>query len=307
MRRTQRPRNTRNTRESRDSRDSRPDTRFGQSRGPSARILLSGGMDINTNLGEGFGHYRVEGESDILPFVTSANIACGAHAGDPSIMEAALEEARYYGLALGAHIGYPDLAGFGRREIHLPAAELRASILYQLGALSGLARTFGFEISQVRPHGFMYRQMFHDVRTATTVARAIAEFDRWIVLIGPAGHNLLAAGEKAGIRVAGEVWVDRGYDSHGNLLPHSHPRAIIHEPQDIIKQASTLIRNRTLMAVDGSIVRIDFQSIHLHPAIPKAKMVAEQIRSLMPNASPLSAEPYNPEDDEHSRLSWAEI
>src|SRR5580658_2884203 len=149
---------------------------------PTARIFLNHGIDINTNLGEGFGPYRIEGESDMLPYVTSANIACGAHAGDPVLMEAALEEVRYYGLSLGAHIGYPDLAGFGRREIHLTSGELRASILYQLGALSGLARTLGFEITQVRPHGFLYRQLFHDARTATTVARAIAEFDRWLVL-----------------------------------------------------------------------------------------------------------------------------
>src|ERR1700737_1003838 len=105
----------------------------------SARIFLDHGIDINTNLGEGFGPYRIEGESDVLPYVTSANIACGAHAGDPVLMEAALEEVRYCGLSLGAHIGYPDLAGFGRREIHLTSGELRASILYQLGALSGLA------------------------------------------------------------------------------------------------------------------------------------------------------------------------
>src|SRR5262249_59847445 len=96
----------------------------------SAKIFVAHGLDINTNLGEGFGHYRIEGESDLLPFVTSANIACGAHAGDPVLMEEALEEARYYGLAIGAHIGYPDLAGFGRRELHLSANELRASILY---------------------------------------------------------------------------------------------------------------------------------------------------------------------------------
>src|SRR5271163_3505086 len=122
----------------------------------SAKIFTSNSIDINTNLGEGFGHYRIEGESDILPYVTSANIACGAHAGDPLVMEAALEEVRYYGLSLGAHIGYPDLAGFGRREIHLTSSELRASILFQLGALAGLARTLGFEITQVRPHGFLY-------------------------------------------------------------------------------------------------------------------------------------------------------
>src|SRR5579883_776742 len=143
---------------------------------PSNTLCLSQGVDLNTNLGEGFGAYKIPGESDLLPYVTSANIACGAHAGDPVVMDAALEELRYYGLSLGAHVGYPDLAGFGRREIHLSSAELRASVLFQIGALSGLAKTMGFEITQVRPHGFLYRQMNNDVRIATVVAKAVAEF-----------------------------------------------------------------------------------------------------------------------------------
>jgi UPF0271 protein len=272
---------------------------------PTARIYLNHGIDINTNLGEGFGPYRIEGESDMLPYVTSANIACGAHAGDPLIMEAALEEVRYYGLSLGAHIGYPDLAGFGRREIHLSSSELRASILYQLGALAGLARTLGFEITQVRPHGFLYRQMFHDARTASTVARAIAEYDRWLVLIGPAGPNLLAAGDRAGIRVAGEAWVDRAYDSQGNLLPHSHSRAIIKNPQEILHQASSLIRYGEVTAVDGARVKLEFDTIHLHAHVAQAKYVAEQIRLMVPNACALTSEPYTVERVEESDFAYS--
>ncbi len=233
----------------------------------NARILLASGVDINTNIGEGFGPYRVEGEADVLPFVTSANVACGAHSGDPVLMEAALESVRYYGLSLGAHIGYPDLAGFGRREIHLSSVELRASVLYQLGALSGLARTFGLEITQVRPHGFLYRQMSHDVRIATIVAKALAEYDRWLVLLGPAGNILLQAGERAGIRVAGEAWIDRGYDAQGNLLPHTHSRAVLKSPQDVLRQASLLVRNSEVMAVDGTRVRLEFEGPFICTAV----------------------------------------
>lgn len=289
----------------RGSRESTPTTTAPQA--PTAKIYQSG-IDINTNLGEGFGPYRIEGESDILPYVTSANIACGAHAGDPVIMEAALEETRYYGLSLGAHIGYPDLAGFGRREIHLPPSELRASILYQLGALAGLARTLGFDISQVRPHGFLYRQMWSDLRVAVTVARAIAEFDKWLVLIGPAGPNLLNAGDRAGIRVAGEAWIDRIYDSNGHLLPHTHSRSTIRNPQDILKQATSLIRNGTVHSSDGSTVKVDFQTIHLHPRIPQAKYVAEQVRLIMPHACSLTSEPFavDDEDDPYSSIAFSE-
>lgn len=269
---------------------------------PSARIFLKHGIDINTNLGEGFGHYKVDGESDVLPFVTSANIACGAHAGDPVIMESALEEVRYYGLALGAHIGYPDLAGFGRREIHLSTSELRASVLYQLGALSGLARTLGFEVTQVRPHGFLYRQMSHDVRIATVVAKAIAEFDRWLVLIGPCGQNLLMAGDKAGIRVAGEAWVDRAYDQNGNLLPHSHSRAQLRSANDILAQASSLIRNGTVTAADGTRVQLDFQTIHLHAAMPHARQVAEDIRSMIPHPCSLTSEPFTLDAEDEANI-----
>lgn len=272
---------------------------------PTARVYQSG-IDINTNIGEGFGPYRIEGEDEILPFVTSANIACGAHSGDPVIMEAALEETRYYGLTLGAHIGYPDLAGFGRRELHLSPTELRASILYQLGALSGLARTLGFDISQVRPHGFLYRQMMSDLRIALIVARAVAEFDKWLVLIGPAGPTLLNAGERAGIRVAGEAWVDRVYDSNGHLLPHTHSRSAIKNPQEILRQASQLVHYGTVQSADGTPVKIDFQTLHVHAKIPQAKLVCEQLRNIIPNACALTSEPYAVDNEiEHMYLAYS--
>jgi UPF0271 protein len=273
---------------------------------PTAKILHQG-IDLNTNIGEGFGPYRMEGEADILPYVTSANIACGAHAGDPVLMEAALEETRYYGLTLGAHIGYADLAGFGRREMHLPPSELRASILYQLGALAGLARTLGFDISQVRPHGFLYRQISSDLRIAVTVARAIAEFDKWLVLVGPASPNLLTAGERAGIRVAGEAWIDRMYDAQGHLLPHTHSRAIMKNPSEILKQAQSLIRNGTVHSNDGTNVKIDFQTIHLHPKMPQAKDVAEQVRMMIPHARGLTSEPFSVDEEDAGRsLAYSE-
>ncbi len=272
----------------------------------TARVYQTG-IDINTNIGEGFGPYRIEGEDEILPFVTSANIACGAHSGDPVIMEAALEETRYFGLTLGAHIGYPDLAGFGRREIHLSPTELRASILFQLGALSGLARTLGFDISQVRPHGFLYRQMMSDLRVALIVARAIAEFDKWLVLIGPAGQTLLQAGERAGLRVAGEAWIDRMYDGNGHLLPHTHSRAQLKNPQEILKQASMLINYGTVMSSEGTQVRIDYQTLHVHAKMPQAKLVCEQLRSIIPYACSLTSEPYAIDNEsEHMYLAYSE-
>jgi 5-oxoprolinase (ATP-hydrolysing) subunit A len=273
---------------------------------PSA-VYFTHGVDINTNLGEGFGHYKMPGETDLLPYVTSANVACGAHAGDPSTMENALDEVRQYGLALGAHIGYPDLQGFGRREIHLSSSELRAQVLYQLGALAGVARTMGLEITQVRPHGFLYRQISHDIRIATVVAKAVAEFDRWLVLIGVAGTNLLAAGERAGIRVAGEAWVDRSYDAHGALLPHSHSRAVIKSPHEILNQAQSLINRGEVVAVDGTRVRVEFQTLHLHAGMSNFLSTAEAIRNMIPHACSLTSEPYNIGPAEESELAYGSI
>lgn len=281
----------------RGNKESKQETAPSASLPPTAKVFLQYGVDINTNIGEGFGPYKPEGEADILPYVTSANIACGAHSGDPVIMEAALEETRYYGLTLGAHIGYPDMAGFGRREMHLSPSELRASILYQLGALAGLARTLGFDISQVRPHGFLYRQLVSDVRIALIVARAIAEFDKWLVLIGPAGPNLLNAGERAGLRVAGEAWIDRVYDSNGHLLPHTHSRAQIKSPQEILRQASQLIQYGTVQSAEGTQVKLDFQTIHVHAKMPQAKLVCEQLRTILPNACSLTSEPFSVDNE----------
>ncbi|MFN8552684.1 MAG: 5-oxoprolinase subunit PxpA [Candidatus Obscuribacterales bacterium] len=287
----------------RGNRDSAPQGSSSSSNQSQPR-QLSQTLDINTNLGEGYGPYKMENESDVLPFVTSANIACGAHAGDPLVMEAALEEVRYYGLSLGAHIGYPDIQGFGRREIHLSTAELRASILFQLGALSGLARTLGFEITQVRPHGFLYRQIASDPRTAAVVAKAVSEYDRWLVLIGPAGSSLQAAGERAGIRVAGEAWIDRAYDANGHLLPHSHSRAIIKNPNDILNQAASLIRYGTVTAIDGTKVALDFETLHLHGGMAQARQVAEQVRNMIPHAAALTAEPFTLDGNESNELAF---
>jgi len=208
-------------------------------------------------------------------------------------------------LALGAHIGYPDLQGFGRREIHLSSSELRATILYQLGALAGVARTMGLEVTQVRPHGFLYRQISNDLRIATVVAKAVAEFDRWLVLIGVAGPNLLGAGERAGIRVAGEAWIDRAYDGHGALLPHSHSRAIIKSPQEVLNQANSLINRGEVVAVDGTRVRIDFQTLHLHSGIPNLLNTADAVRNMIPNACSLTSEPYSIGPAEESELAYS--
>jgi UPF0271 protein len=163
----------------------------------------------------------------------------------------------------------------------------------------------GLEVTQVRPHGFLYRQLSGDLRIATVVAKAVAEFDRWLVLVGGAGPNLLAAGERAGIRVAGEAWIDRAYDGHGSLLPHSHSRAVIKSPHEILNQAHSLINRGEVIAADGARVRIDFQTIHLHSGLPNLINTAEAIRNMIPNACSLTSEPYSIGPAEESELAYS--
>jgi UPF0271 protein len=156
----------------------------------------------------------------------------------------------------------------------------------------------------VRPHGFLYRQIWHDIRTATVIAKALAEYDRWLVFVGPACPNLTAAGDKAGIRIAGEAWVDKAYDANGHLLSHGHSRAILKSPQDIMSQATQLINYGEVTAVDGTRVPIDYQTIHLHANMPNAKVVAEQIRNLIGDARALTAEPYTVDVTEPNEMAY---
>jgi UPF0271 protein len=149
--------------------------------------------------------------------------------------------------------------------------------------------------------------MMADLRIAVTVARAIADFDKWLVLIGPAGQNLLTAGERAGIRVAGEAWIDRMYDGNGQLLPHTHSRAVMKNPNDILRQAASLVRNGTVQTSDGSKVTVDYQTIHLHSRMPNAKQIAEQLREMIVNARSLTSEPFTLDADDHGRtLAYSE-
>jgi len=163
----------------------------------------------------------------------------------------------------------------------------------------------GLEVTQVRPHGFLYRQVSGDLRIATVVAKAVAEFDRWLVLVGAAGTNLLAAGERAGIRVAGEAWIDRAYDGHGSLLPHSHSRAVIKSQQEILNQAHSLVSRGEIVAVDGARVKLDYQTVHIHSGMANFLHTAESVRNMIPHACSLTSEPYSIGPAEESELAYS--
>ncbi len=250
------------------------------------------GLDLNTNSGQGYGPFRLDGERALLPYVTSVNIACGMHAGDPVLIETCLNEVKQYGHSLGALIGLPDMVSLGHREINLPISEIRSYILFQLGSLYGMAKANGLEITQVRPVGYLYRQMLNDLRITTAIAKAVAEFDKWLILIGPSSENLVTAGQRADIRVAGEVIIDRVYDANLVLLPESHPKARLKTAAEIISQANHLINKGEIRVVDGHYLPINYQTIHLSSQLPDAVNIANELAKLIPEPVSLNSEPF---------------
>lgn len=200
-------------------------------------------IDLNCDLGESFGSYSLGNDAAIMPFITSANIACGLHAGDPLVMQATVRLAKEHGVQIGAHPGWPDLQGFGRREMKIDLTEAEALVLYQIGALAAFVRAEGLELSHVKPHGALYNQAAKDAALAEAVARAVKRFSVDLVLVGLAGCGLLAAGRAIGLRVAGEAFPDRGYNPDGTLMSRNLPGALLKDPQAIAANAIRLARD----------------------------------------------------------------
>jgi UPF0271 protein len=199
-------------------------------------------IDLNCDLGESFGAYQIGDDAAIMPYVTSVNIACGFHAGDASVMQATVRLAKQHGVAIGAHPGWPDLQGFGRREMKISPAEAEALVLYQIGALAGFVRAEGLELRHVKPHGALYNQAARDPALAEAVARAVKRFSVDLLLVGLAGSGLLEAGRAIGLRVAGEAFPDRGYNPDGTLMSRHLPGAVLENPEEIAANAVRLAR-----------------------------------------------------------------
>ncbi len=197
-------------------------------------------IDLSCDCGESFGAYQLGDDAALLPLVTSANIACGYHAGDPAVMRRTLRLALEAGVAAGAHPGYPDLQGFGRREMAFTPDEVEGLILYQVGALAALARAEGVELAHVKPHGALYNQAAKDSALARAIARAVKAFNPALILVGLAGSQLIAAGAELGLRAAGEAFPDRAYNADGSLRPRSLPGAVLEDPAQVAANAVRL-------------------------------------------------------------------
>ncbi|OYR13399.1 LamB/YcsF family protein [Brucella thiophenivorans] len=238
-------------------------------------------IDLNSDLGEGFGPWPMGDDTSMLAIVTSANIACGFHAGDPAGIMTVLREAARHGVTVGAHIGYRDLVGFGRRNMDPSSSELIADTIYQIGALQGLAQAAGTTVSYVKPHGALYNTIAHDKRQAADVIAGIKAIDQTLVLMALAGAPIVDQARDAGLRVVGEAFADRAYNADGSLVNRRLEGAVIHDPQIIAERMLRMINEQRITAIDGTEIALDAQSICIHGDNPTAVQIARTLRSTL--------------------------
>ncbi len=241
-------------------------------------------VDLNSDVGESFGAYTIGTDSILLPHVTSANVACGFHAGDPGVMRATVALAKQHGVAVGAHPGFPDLAGFGRREMHATPREVEDFVVYQIGALAAVAAVQGVRLQHVKPHGALFNMAVRDAELAGAIARAAAAVDRSLILFGLPGSELIRAGERAGLRTASEVFADRAYEADGTLVSRRRPGAVIHDAEAVVARVVRMAVERAVTAVDGTRVRLELDTICVHGDTPGAADLAARIRHALDGA-----------------------
>lgn len=235
-------------------------------------------IDLNSDLGESFGPWPMGQDAALMTAITSANVACGFHAGDPSTMRATVQLARMHGVAIGAHPGFPDLVGFGRRELRASAQEVEDLVTYQVAALAGMAAAQGARLQHVKAHGALYNMAVRDRGLAQAIARAVAAFDRSLIFFGLSHSELLHAGDAAGLRVAAEVFADRAYEPDGSLASRQKPGSVIHDADAVVARSIRMVRDREVIALDGSTIRLDADTICLHGDTPGAAALARAVR-----------------------------
>lgn len=236
-------------------------------------------IDLNCDCGESFGPWPMGDDATVLPHVSSANIACGGHAGDPVTMRKTVRLCKALGISAGAHPGYPDLSGFGRRSIPFSPDEVEAFVLAQIGALHAIARAEGVTLRHVKAHGALYNDAARSPALAQAIARAVAAFSRDLVLVGLAGSALLDAGEAVGLQVAGEAFADRAYEADGSLRSRTYSDALITDPADNLRQALAIVRDGRVTSIDGAQVPVRAATICIHGDTPGAAGRAATLRA----------------------------
>ncbi|EKN46309.1 MULTISPECIES: LamB/YcsF family protein [Pseudomonas syringae group] len=235
-------------------------------------------IDLNSDLGESFGAWSMGDDAAILEVVSSANVACGFHAGDPAGILRTLEAAAARDVAVGAHVAYPDLVGFGRRNMDVPADQLTADVIYQIGALQGLARSAGTTVTYVKPHGALYNTIAGDPVQAAAVIQAILRIDPQLKLVCLANSKLLGWARDAGLSCVSEAFADRAYTAQGTLVSRSHPGAVLHDVELITERMLRLVRDGVIEAEDGSLIELEADSICVHGDSPGAVNIAHALK-----------------------------
>jgi UPF0271 protein len=238
-------------------------------------------VDLNADVGESFGAWTLGQDPALMKSITSANVACGFHAGDPGVMRATVALAAEHGVAVGAHPGFPDLAGFGRRELQVAPRDVEDFVVYQIGALAGIAAAQGVRLQHVKPHGALFNMAVRDPALADAIARAITLIDTSIILFGLPGSELVAAGGRAGLRTACEVFADRAYQPDGTLVSRSHPNAVIHDAAAVEARVIDMVRTQAVDAIDGTRVPLRVDTICVHGDTPGAAELASRVRTAL--------------------------
>ncbi len=238
-------------------------------------------VDLNSDLGESFGRYKLGLDEEVMKYITSANIATGWHAGDPIVMRKTVRLAKENGVAVGAHPGYPDLMGFGRRYMKLSPEEARNYVLYQIGALYAFVKAEGLELQHVKPHGALYNALVKEEELARAVIEGIADFDRKLIFVTLSGSRAAEIAEEMGVKVAHEVFADRAYNPDGTLVSRSKPGAVIGDAEEIVERVVSMVKDGGVKAINGEWVELKVDTICVHGDNPKAVEIASMVRKAL--------------------------
>ncbi|MGN0371496.1 MAG: LamB/YcsF family protein [Enterocloster sp.] len=241
-------------------------------------------IDLNCDLGESFGAYTIGMDSQVIPFITSANVACGFHAGDPLVMEKTVALCREKNVHVGAHPGFPDLVGFGRRNLSVTPEEAAAYVKYQAGALNAFCGAAGIRLNHVKLHGALYNMAGKDYKLARAVAEAVQSVDRSLVLLALSGSQMIRAAREIGLPCASEVFADRAYQPDGSLVPRSQPGAMIEDEEEAVARVVRMAKEGLVQTIDGSDIAIEADSVCVHGDGPKALAFVEKIREALKEA-----------------------
>ena len=243
--------------------------------------MTGGYVDLNSDVGESYGRWTLGEDAALLEVVSSANVACGFHAGDPSTLSKTCSNAVQQGVVIGAQVGYPDLAGFGRRFLDMEPAELTDAVVYQLGALDGISRVAGGRVSYVKPHGALYNTIVHHEAQAAAVVHAVAAYDATLPVLGLPGSAFLRLAGERGLRTVTEAFADRAYTAEGTLVSRRQPGAVLHDPGEVAERVVRMVSAGEVVAIEGTVVRLAPDSVCVHGDSPGAVDMARSVRAAL--------------------------